>query len=356
MNRVTDHGIWIESDLPLAGTTDWAISLRLIQAVSDGKPANLGKVPPLLASNLVTIRDFLAAWINGHRVPLDFEVSHDDTPAASGVSLFYSGGVDSTYSLIKHCDEIDNLILVHGFDVPLADAASFALAEAQARDVAGLFGKRLIVVRTNVHFEQPRIPCKWWLYIGAALAAVAHALAPNHGKVYIASSYSFTWLHGSGSHPLLDPLWSTRAVQIVHDGMVARMDKLRVLAQHPDVFARLRVCWQNLGGLNCCQCEKCVRTMLGLRAIGIDRCPAFPGVLTPELVRRQELDIEDAIFWREVLCPALPPDLSLAVRSALASYDAGLPPRTGKLKREAKRWLYALRHAARELMSPLDRR
>jgi hypothetical protein len=353
VNRLTDHGIWIESGLPLAGTTEWSIPLRLIEAVAVGKPANLGNVPAHLASHLLTIRDILAAWIDGHRIPLEFALLQDEPPAASGVSLFYSGGVDSCYSLIRHRDQVDNLILVHGFDVPLADTATFALAEARARDVAGLFGKRLIIVRTNVHFEQPSNPCRWWFYIGAALAAVAHALAPNHGKVYIAASYSYTSLHGSGSHPLLDPLWSTRAVQIVHDGVETRIEKLRVLAQHPEVLARVRVCWQNKGGLNCCRCEKCVRTMLGLRALGIDPCPAFPGLLSPELVRRQQLDSDDVAFWRELLSSGLPPALHAAVRSALASYDAGLPPSAG-VRGAATRWCHALRHAGRELMAPLE--
>ena len=355
MNRVTDRGIWIESDAPLANTTEWSVPLRLAKAVAEGEAANLGSVSPILASNLETIRDIYAAWIPGHRVPLNFEVSSDVATPASGVSLFFSGGVDSFYSLIKHQDEVENLVLVHGFDVPLADTKAFAPVETQARDVARLFGKRLIVVRTNPHFEQPSVPGGWNMYHGPALAAVAHALAPNHKKIYIASSYSYADLHPWGSHPLLDPLWSSESIQIVHDGGETRMDKLRLLVQYPEVLVRLRVCWENPGNYNCGLCEKCVRTMLGLYALGVNHCASFPDTLTPKLVRRKDLGPGSVLFWRELLCPGLPPNLYAAVQSAIHSYDAGLPPRTGHFKRGVKRWLYAMRNSGRALISPIDR-
>lgn len=354
MNRVTDQGIWIESDAPLAETSEWSMPLRLVRAVAEGESANLGSVSPLLAGNLETIRDIYAAWIDGgHQIPLNYERSSNIATAADSVSLFFSGGVDSFYSLIRHLDEIENLVLIHGFDIPLADTETFALTEAQARDAARLFSKRLIVVRTNMHFEQPKMPCSWGMYHGAGLEAIAHALAPNHGRIYFASSYSYADLHPWGSHPLLDPLWSTEAVQIVHDGGESRMDKLRTLVQYPEALARLRVCWENPGDYNCGLCEKCIRTMLGLRALGVDRCAAFPDTLTPELVRQQGLSHDAALFWRELLGAGLPPELHAAVQSAMHDHDAGLPPRTGKWKHSAKRWLYAARNAWRALVSPV---
>jgi 7-cyano-7-deazaguanine synthase in queuosine biosynthesis len=355
MNRVTDRGIWIESDVPLADTAQWSIPLRLVKAVAAGEAAELGVVSPLLASNLETIRDIYAAWINGHKVPLNLELCSSAAAPSSGVSLFFSGGVDSFYSLIKHRDEVDNLVLVHGFDVPLADTKAFELAEAQAREVATLFGKRLILVRTNLHFEQPSMPCNWEMYHGAALAAVAYALTPNHRKVYIASSHSYTDLPSLGSHPLLDPLWSTEAVKIVHDGVELRIDKLRVVVQYPEALARLRVCWENPETYNCGKCEKCIRTMLALLALGIEHCPAFPDTLTPELVRRLDLQETSMGTWRRFLRSGLPPAFHAAVQSAIHSYDAGLPPRIGEWKREVKRWLYAARNAGRALMSPIER-
>jgi len=355
VNRVTDREIWIESDAPLTDKPQWSAPLRLVKAVAEGETAILGEVSPLLASNLGTIRDIFAAWIDGgHPAPLDFKPASDDSAAASGVSLFFSGGVDSFYSLIKHRDEIDNLVLIHGFDVPLAETKTFDLAEAQARDVARLYGKRLIVVRTNLHWEQPSVPGGWFMYGGAALAAVAYALAPNHGKIYIASGGAYIDLDPCGTHALLDPLWSTETLKFIHDGCETRLGKLGFLVRYPEALSRLRVCWENQGNYNCGLCEKCIRTMLGLRSVGAERCTAFPDTLTPELVRQQCLKEEVAGYWHEFCDAGLPPALEAAVRSAIHSYEAGLPPRTGKWKREVKRWLYAVRNAGRALMSPIE--
>lgn len=367
MNRVTDRGIWIEADLPLADTAEWSIPLWLLWAVSEGQPINLGSASPLLASNLETLRDIYVAWNGSSEIPVTFQVQSNVTAPASGVSLFFTAGVDSFYSLIKHRDEIDNLILVHGFDIPLADTDTFAQAEALVREEANLFGKRLIVARTNMRWERPsvpiltvkrwewpHVPCGWEMTHGAAMAAVAHALAPNHGKVYVASSHSYADLHPWGSHPLLDPLWSSNAIQIIHDGGETRINKLRLLVQYPEALARLRVCVNTLGSHNCGLCEKCVRTMLGLRAIGVDPCVVFPNTLTPGIVRQQKLKADTVLHWRELVDAGLPPSLNSAVRSAINSYDAGLPPRSGSMKRGINRWRFALLHAFSALISPLD--
>src|SRR5271157_130945 len=148
MNRITDRGVWIESEVPLANTAEWTIPLWLLWAVSEEQPANLGSASPLLASNLETLRDIYVSWNGSSQIPMTFEVSSDIVAPAGGVSLFFSSGVDSYYSLIKHRDEIDNLLLVHGFDISLTDTDSFTQVERQAREGARLFGKRLVVVRT----------------------------------------------------------------------------------------------------------------------------------------------------------------------------------------------------------------
>jgi hypothetical protein len=82
-----------------------------------------------------------------------------------------------------------------------------------------------------------------------------------------------------GSHPETDPLWSNEQLTFVHYGTNARrLDKLKVLADHPLVMRHLRVCWKNAGRQhNCCRCEKCMRTMLMLETFGkLAPFEAFP--------------------------------------------------------------------------------
>jgi hypothetical protein len=354
VNRIEDRGLWIESATSLSATGPWAVSLRLVQSVMDGGIADLGAVPPRLAANLPTIRDIYASWISGSSRPqLSFETSSIPGTAGKGTSAFFSGGVDSLYTLIQHRDEIDNLIFVHGFDIPLADAAVFARTEIKLREVAEIFGKPLILVRTNMHWDRPRLPCNWGMYCGAAMAAVAHALAPNHNKVFIAPSRSYPDLYPWGSHPLLDPLWSTETLEIDHDGGELRIEKLRAIIQYPEALDRLRVCWEYPGKFNCGICEKCIRTMLGLRVLGVERCDAFPDTLHPSNVRAMQLSRDTVMLWRELLRPSLPSGLTAAVQSAIHSYESGLPPRTGKPTQEIKRWMYAAHNAWRALISPI---
>lgn len=341
-------GVFIESDAPLAETNDWQVPLVLAKAMMAGTAVEFAEaISGQLKANLDMIQELLASWVEGaRRVEVKAPVTRR-TPAR-GVSLFFSGGVDSFYSLVKHRDEVENLILVHGFDIPLADEKTFALTLAQARGVADAFGKRLVVVRTNLHWEQA-IPFAWTWYHGPSLAAISHALAPIHQKVYIASSHSYGELHPWGSNPLLDPLWSSEAVRVVHDGGERRVDKLRELGAHPEALSRLRVCWENLGDYNCGVCEKCVRTMVALKGLDVPYTPPFPDTLTPAAVRRLELSPAALIFWRELMTLPLPPDIRAAAESAMTSAEYRLPPRTGTLKREVKRMLYAGREILKVL-------
>jgi hypothetical protein len=95
--------------------------------------------------------------------------------------------------------------------------------------------------------------------------------------------------------------------------------------------------------------------MLGLLAVGVNRCAAFPDTLTPQLVSQQELNHDTVLYWQELLDQGLPRVYEAAVRSSIRSFRFGLPPRTGKPKREIKRWLYAARHAGKKLLLRVDR-
>lgn len=61
---------------------------------------------------------------------------------------------------------------------------------------------------------------------------------------------------------------------------------MKRVIQDPKARAFLRVCWQNPdNAYNCCRCEKCIRTMLALEALGgLDQCPTFPLPLTEDIV------------------------------------------------------------------------
>jgi hypothetical protein len=186
------------------------------------------------------------------------------------VGVFFSGGVDSFFTLLERHDEITDLIFVHGFDIPLTSHQLHRVALQNAQDVAGHMGKHLIQVETNLrHFGDRHVDWGEHLY-GPALAAVAHLLSPQIRRAFIPGEYL-------GSSRLvasrldIDPLWTTEMVQILHHGHdVTRFEKLGRIGSHPLVRRSLRVCWENRNGrFNCGICSKCLRNMAALRAHGI---------------------------------------------------------------------------------------
>src|SRR5574337_867736 len=44
-------------------------------------------------------------------------------PTGRKVAVFFSGGLDSFYTLLKRRNEIDSLVFIHGFDIPLENVA-----------------------------------------------------------------------------------------------------------------------------------------------------------------------------------------------------------------------------------------
>ncbi|MGH9628837.1 MAG: hypothetical protein ACRD7E_10980 [Bryobacteraceae bacterium] len=124
---LTDSDLFVCSDAPLADTADWRVPLRLLGAMREGRECVLdASVSPRLLTHLPELQDVLVGLFPDlfRRVEVRTKAATARS-AAPGVSLFFSGGADSLYSLIKHRDTVDSLILIHGFDVLLRDEASF---------------------------------------------------------------------------------------------------------------------------------------------------------------------------------------------------------------------------------------
>ncbi len=239
-----------------------------------------GDVSARLLSSLTTIQDIFHVWSPRHLYPVPIEGAAPTPPRpriGQGIGCFFTGGVDSWYSVLKHRDEITHLVYVHGFDVRLEDWPLRTRVSAMLHDVAQHLGKSLLEVETNLHPIADRY-VGWEFYHGPALASVALLLSPVLHKIYIPATHTYAALYSLGSHPLLDPLWSTEEVEIVHDGCESsRSQKVMRIALYETALRTLRVCWLNPGGAyNCGRCEKCLRTMIALRAAGaLDRAPTF---------------------------------------------------------------------------------
>lgn len=192
-------------------------------------------------------------------------------PLSNRRASFFSGGVDSFYTLFKGVDDITDIIYIHGFDVSLDDLARRAAIDKMANEVALELGITYRAVESNMGKVLQDFG-SWPKHAhGLALIAVARMMAGTLKEVRIPSSFSIAEQQPWGSWLLTDPLFSDERMQIVHDACAARrMDKIEALAQQPLFLRHVRVCWERVDGMsNCCQCEKCLRTMTSLSIIGV---------------------------------------------------------------------------------------
>lgn len=250
---------------------------------------------PRLKEGLETVMALMHHWTAGRFSPLTIEAPLSPVSRYEGQNrhpaIFLSGGMDSLAALKRIKDNYapthpgypKDALLVHGFDIGGvvergAKTPVFERAKAAMAPVAADAGLTLIPLYTNIrHLCDER---DLWLnqFFGAVLAAAAHALAPRIDLAWLASSYDIPHLHPCGSHPLLDPEYGSFDLQIRHrDVGLSRMRKLKIVAEWDVAFQNFRVCLANVPDrLNCGRCEKCVRTMLELEALGLlDKTRAF---------------------------------------------------------------------------------
>lgn len=283
---------------PFAESADDLVALSLLPAMVKGEPLIVrGAVSERLLRNLPRLQELLCLFAPefGHRLsPVQVEatsvVSHPPVEGAKTVA-FFSGGLDSFWTALQHRDELDALIFVHGFDIDVRNMELREIVSRRIQRVAAELELPLIEIETNVRSFVNRF-VHWALYCGSALSCLGLALQPGVRKVYIPGSDGLDWLEPWGSHPMLDPLWSTEALEVVYDGVeFNRVQKAASIAGSQVAQRNLRVCYSNTHGeYNCGECRKCVLMQLALATLGVlDRFPVFETPLSLEAVRSFDL-------------------------------------------------------------------
>jgi hypothetical protein len=253
------------------------------------------EICPELRNGLLRVMHWLRSWYGYPSEPICIEtrqgVRFPTARAEERAGSFLSGGIDSLAALrrnrldfpLSHSYSIKDCLYVHGFDMGGmasgdSEIESYRRGLAALKPVAEDAGVTLIPVSTNIRHLDDDVYRWMYEFHGAALASVAHALSRRLARVYIASSTEIADLEPWGSHPILDPNFSSAELQLQHTGHVySRLDKVRLVADWDGALENLRVCTENPPGkLNCGRCEKCMRTMLELLAVGkLARTPAF---------------------------------------------------------------------------------
>jgi hypothetical protein len=283
--------------------------MLLVPAMRSGETLEIhAEVSPKLMQTTAKIQQTFATW-NPEFSQIRIEAPVRQSPPEAHGSrrgLFFSCGIDSFYSLMRNegrsqqeeDKSITDLIVLRGFDIHHRSPNSglYDRLLYNSSRVARKFGIRILPVTTNARELTDRYVHSCWSS-GGFLASVGLCLQKTFREVLIAASDAYSDLVPWGSHPDIDPLWSTESLAFVHDGCEAsRVEKTRFVSNHPLVMDTLRVCSQSYATLaysprlyNCGMCEKCMRTMVGLHIAGtLTSCRTLPRTIDVELLRNTD--------------------------------------------------------------------
>ena len=108
----------------------------------------------------------------------------------------------------------------------------------------------------------------------------------------------------------MDNLICTETMNTVHDSPhLTRMEKTAVLSRWEETYSALRVCFEKTSItndsqsiVNCCRCEKCIRTMISLDMLGaLSKYSVFPQSITRSQIRKCDYQYKGSqLFAKDV--------------------------------------------------------
>lgn len=296
------------------------------------------EVCPEFLDNLEVVTKVFQNWFPeiGQTIKIETRRRSEARNGASfrRAAFFFTGGVDSLAALRKnrlnfplnHPASVKDGIIVFGLEVQ--DPRAFDYVTNTLSVIAADAALTLIPISTNLRSLNDDWVFWWKAHMGPALCAVAHALSGRISSVIIASDYDLSHLMPHGSHPLVDPNFSAFDLKVRYDGIaLSRLEKIRLLTGWEVGLNNLRVCNKEehyqRERLNCGECEKCLRTMLALLALGaLEKTRAFARRdLSSDLVA-SKIQVYASVlpFYEELIRPLFEagrPDLAAIVQKAV---------------------------------------
>ena len=281
--------LWIQASVDLEKTADCWLFMML--PVCMGLAENLEVVGTVSETAIASFHNAQTELLERHPHLAKIELTHlgkinqsEPNNQSRNAGVFFSGGLDSTYTAVS-VPEIDTLIAVWGFDIPIWNEKHWNLTTDLLEQHAAALGKKLIKVKTNIR-EVSNGLLSWGRdYHGTAIAAVGNSLSIHLKRVYVSAQHieeTKRW----GQFPSLSRAFSTDYQEVIEYGAEIRTAKALALAENPSVRF-IRVCYRNKTGLaNCGECQKCLRTRLefGLiqakyRPLGLETMPSMSRLL-----------------------------------------------------------------------------
>ena len=212
-------------------------------------------------------------WLPGHFTAVDvsFTQTWTEAPASNAGDLcFYSGGVDSTYGILRRfrAGHQQSLLTVHGLEYRHGDSGRFADLLEKTAPFANLVAFRRLLVRTDVKdlYRRERVDPKGIdVAHGFILAAMGFLYSNMFGRAVLSADYKLDQqfaVHPWGTNAITNPLFSDGTFSLHTEGEdVTRTEKCGLLLESPEALASLTFCVDySARPHNCGRCQKCVRT------------------------------------------------------------------------------------------------
>lgn len=211
-------------------------------------------------------------------------VKNEYEPSDKTACLF-SGGVDATFTYMRHRDEHPTMLNVWGVDVSFDDEKGHKEVDEYCEKFAREFETDYICIKSTIRTfvdetylnrEMYKLLQDYWWHGAQHSIGLLALLAPFDyvHKVktnYIASSFTqedFDRGVKSITFPVVDNALKIASTNMCHDGFDhARIQKIEYICKvcmEEDRHVDLKVCFKYVDGKNCCKCEKCYRTIMGI--------------------------------------------------------------------------------------------
>ena len=228
---------------------------------------------------LAPMMDFGGTVTAGKIVDTEYQTEKD--------CLLFSGGVDAANSLVMNENSIGDCITIWGADIDPDNEEGWNVLQSSIEDTLSKFGKKTKVVHSNFRSclneknlteAVAKSKDSWWhgFQHGIALLGCSAPLAylNRYSRILIASSFTAEFRPLCASDPYTDNCFKVASSGACHDGFeFDRCQKIKNIAdriKEKGITINLHVCWESNGGSNCGVCEKCLRSYLNCRAVGVD--------------------------------------------------------------------------------------
>lgn len=268
------------------------VPAALFTAMRRAEPLQIdGHVSRRLFESVPHLQEVIS-WLNPslRRIPVRAAaVDQAPVPPQEARGSFFSRGVDSTHCVSRrHAggEQLDFLLFWRDFELLYSERTRAREVELVKKAAERLGVPEVVVVSSDV----PRALVGVVDFndaTSAMLATVGLSVPGLTGHLVVPSAVPYGELTPIGTHPLLDPLWSTERVELEHDSnILSRDEKVGWLVENrPDMLELLHVCMNQDAVDNCGRCDKCLWTMLFLHLHGgLAAASTFPERLDPELL------------------------------------------------------------------------